>query len=131
MYKPKEVLNRLVHRFNDNTMLKLIKGYIQVAGIQVVYAALLLYYAYHAKDTPAWAKRIVLGALAYLLAPLDLVPDLSPILGFTDDLSILLFGLVSIAGHVDAEARTQARSRMQGWFGQVDESDLAEVDKKL
>lgn len=36
-------------------------------------------------------KAIVIGTLLYFINPLDLVPDLTPFLGFTDDLGIVYF----------------------------------------
>ena len=44
-------------------------------------------------DVPAWAKLIPLLALAYVLFPADLIPDLIPGLGQVDDLTLLVLGL--------------------------------------
>ena len=63
-------------------------------GMKTCYSALLLFYAYRRSDTPSWAKNIVIGVLGYLIAPFDMLPDLTPIIGYTDDLGILGFGLV-------------------------------------
>lgn len=100
-------------------------------GVRSVYTALLLLFAYKRKETPSWAKKVVLGALGYLIAPLDLLPDLSPFVGYTDDLGILSFGLVTIAAYVNEEVRTSARDQLQRWFGEIEEEDLEAVDKKL
>ncbi len=101
------------------------------AGAKAVYSALLLFYAYRRKETPAWAKNIVLGTLGYLLTPFDALPDLTPIIGYTDDLGVLSFGLVTIAGYINDEVRANARKQMGRWFRHYDEQDLAEVDSKL
>jgi len=45
------------------------------------------------QDVPAWAKLIPLLALAYVLFPADLIPDLIPGLGQVDDLTLLVLGL--------------------------------------
>ena len=68
--------------------------------------------------TPAWAKSVIYGALAYFIVPLDAMPDIAPLLGFTDDLSVLAAALVTVALHINDEARAQARSRMARWFGE-------------
>lgn len=101
------------------------------AGTKAVYSALLLFYAYRRKETPAWAKSIILGALGYLLTPIDAIPDLSPIIGYTDDIGVLSFGLVTIAGYINDEVRGNARKQLSRWFKQYDEQDLLEVDKQL
>lgn len=108
-----------------------ITSYAQKAGIKVVYSVLLMWYAYQRKDAPRWAKRIILGALAYFISPIDLLPDLTPFLGFTDDLGILGMGLVAIAAYVNEDVRTKAKERLSKWFKDYDDTDLKEIDDKL
>lgn len=96
------------------------------AGARTVYTALLLYYAYEREDTPGWAKRTVLGALGYLLFPLDAVPDLTPLLGYTDDLGVLSAALVTVGAYVNDDVRSRARARLSGWFPRWREAELDE-----
>ncbi len=42
---------------------------------------------------PAWLKLIPVGALVYTVWPLDFVPDIFPVLGQLDDLTVILLGL--------------------------------------
>ncbi len=42
---------------------------------------------------PLWTKMVPLVTIAYLLWPVDFVPDLFPLLGQFDDLTVLLIGL--------------------------------------
>ncbi len=104
------------------------KNYAKQAGTKVVYSALLLFYAYRRKDTPTWAKNIILGTLGYLIAPIDAIPDLTPLLGYTDDLGVLSFGLVTIASYINDDVKSQARERIQKWFGDYDENELKDID---
>lgn len=103
----------------------------QQLGVKVVYIILLLFYAYRRKDTPAWAKNIVLGTLGYFLSPIDAIPDLTPIVGYTDDIGVLSFGLVTIAGYVNKEVRDKARRRIASWFKSYDVEDLSDIDQQL
>jgi len=82
------------------------------------------------KETPGWAKHIMLGALGYLISPIDALPDLTPLLGYTDDAGVLAFALVVVSGHINEEVKVQARERLNGWFSKVDENALNEVDKE-
>ncbi len=100
-------------------------------GIQLIYSALLMLFAYNSPHTPKWAKRIILGAFAYLLSPIDSIPDLTPVLGFTDDLSVISFGLVTIACYIDSDIRQHARRKLASIFNDIDETTLAAVDAKL
>ena len=80
---------------------------------------------------PIWAKRIILGALAYLLSPFDSIPDLTPFIGFTDDLGIISFGLVSIACYINNEVREKAKAKIFTIIKEVDEKELQSVDARL
>lgn len=44
---------------------------------------------------------IVLGAIIYFLNPIDLIPDLIPVLGLTDDFSVLLWVYSTLGSEVD------------------------------
>lgn len=117
--------------FSERKFWSKIKKMFSVASQKALYSALLLYYAFQQKETPLWAKNIILGTLGYLISPIDAIPDLTPILGYTDDLGVLAFGLVTVAAFVGEEARENAREKMKSWFGELDMEGLAEVDKKL
>lgn len=108
-----------------------VKGKAVQSGQQVIYIALLLYYAYHRKETPRWAKMVIAGALGYLLAPIDGIPDMTPIIGYTDDFGVLSFALVTIAGYVNQDVKLNAKNRLRNWFANVDDSLLIIIDKKL
>lgn len=93
-----------------------ISKYGRKAGAKVVYGVLLMYFAFRRKDTPKWAKGTILGSIAYFLSPLDFIPDLTPVLGFTDDLGVLLTGLVTIASYINDDVRIKAMAKMDTWF---------------
>lgn len=44
---------------------------------------------------------IVLAAIIYFLNPIDLIPDLIPVLGFTDDFSVLLWVYSTVGAEID------------------------------
>ena len=131
MQTPKEFLERFKQGLEEIKFINLLKSIITKASVKTIYVGLLLFHAFHRKETPLWAKRMVLGTLAYLLAPIDAIPDLSPFIGFTDDFGLLMFGLVSIAGHVNQDVRVSARKQLEKWFGNVEDDDLLEVEEKL
>ena len=124
-------LRKYRDRFSESKFWDKLRGYAVAAGAKTVYTALLLYYAYERKETPGWAKRLVIGVLGYLIVPIDAIPDLSFLIGYTDDLGVMSFALVTIAAYVNDDVRTRARAQMTEWFDRVDEAALEEVDKKL
>ena len=108
-----------------------ISVHIKSLSVRLVYSLLLMMYAYNSKRTPAWARRIILGAVAYLLSPIDSIPDLTPFIGFTDDLGVISFGLVTIACYIDQDVRDSAKEKLLTIFKTVDERELQAVDEKL
>ncbi|MCO6488442.1 MAG: DUF1232 domain-containing protein [Phaeodactylibacter sp.] len=120
-----------IRQFSESKFWKKIAHFAQQAGVKTVYSALLLFYAYRRKETPTWAKSIVLGTLGYLIAPFDALPDLTPIIGYTDDLGVLSFGLVTIACYINDSVRAKAREQLGKWFKDYQEDDLKEVDARL
>ena len=100
-------------------------------GSRTVYTVLLLYYAYKRKDTPRWAKNVILGVLGYFITIIDVIPDFTPFLGYTDDLGILFFGLSTITAYINDEVRQNARTTLDRWFDVLDENALLEIDDRL
>lgn len=90
-----------------------------------------MYNAFRNDETPSWAKNIIIGALGYFLSPIDVIPDLSPFLGYTDDLGILSFGLVTIACYINEEVRSKSVDQLRKFFGKVDDDIIAEVNRSL
>lgn len=127
----KNPFEKYAKRFSENQLWKKIQDFAKQAGLKVMYSVLLLYYAYRRKDTPIWAKRIIIGILGYFISPIDMLPDLTPILGYTDDLGVLSFGLVAIAAYINDDVRITARKKLRDWFGDYDVAELVEVDQKL
>lgn len=99
----------------------------KAAGIQVVYAALLLYFMMKDPRVPLKAKITIMAALGYFIFPADAIPDLLPLMGFSDDLGVLIFVLSRIRRHLTDETRCKAKEKLLTWFKQVDESELEEL----
>jgi len=100
-------------------------------GVRLTYTLFLLYFAYRQKETPFWAKNIVLGVLGYFIAPIDGIPDLTPFVGYTDDFGMLTFGLVTIAAYISKDVRFAARAAVNKFFPDVVEEDFEKVDQQL
>ncbi|MCC2596260.1 DUF1232 domain-containing protein [Pusillimonas sp. MFBS29] len=86
-------------------------------GRGVLEKALYLYYAVQSDRTPKWAKRVIYGALGYFIFPLDAIPDLAPLVGYTDDLSIMTAALATVAFYITPEVKAQAHQKLDSWFG--------------
>jgi uncharacterized membrane protein YkvA (DUF1232 family) len=117
-------------RFFTSVWRKLLK-HSKAIGQKTVYSVLLMFYAFRRAETPRFAKGIIIGTLGYFLSPFDAIPDLSPIIGYTDDLGVLSFGLVTIAANINDEVRIKARKALKRLFKELDFESLQAVDHKL
>jgi len=70
---------------------------------------LAAYYCAFDQTTPVHVKAALLGALAYFVLPFDFVPDMLPVLGYTDDAAVLVTALRLVTAHMRPEHREAAR----------------------
>ena len=73
---------------------------------------LAAYYCAFDRATPVKAKGVLVGALAYFVLPIDLLPDLMLGMGFTDDLAVLLAAFKVVTTHVTEAHRHRARDTL-------------------
>ena len=67
-------------------------------------------------ETPSAVRLSIVAALSYLLMPVDLIPDLLPVTGFSDDL-VALTAMVGLwSNHVTPAIRMRARRKLDRWF---------------
>lgn len=95
------------------------------AGSKLVYLALVLYYTLQSKNVSVKDKALIIGALGYLISPLDVIPDAIPIVGLGDDLSVLVYVINKIWVDVPDDVKAKAKERLCEWF---DEDELSEVE---
>lgn len=50
--------------------------------------------------------------MAYFILPFDFVPDMLPVLGFTDDAAVLATAIRMVASHILPEHREAARAAL-------------------
>jgi uncharacterized membrane protein YkvA (DUF1232 family) len=63
-------------------------------------------------EVPTWRKLVGVAALAYLVSPIDLIPDFIPFVGYLDDAGVLtaaaLFTMNEVRKHAEAEGDEKA-----------------------
>ena len=62
-------------------------------------------------------KATILGALGYLISPIDAIPDFIPVAGFSDDLGVLAAAIAAIGFYIDDEVKNKADEKLAEWFG--------------
>ena len=82
----------------------------------LTYGVLVVYYALQASTLTVKDKAKIIAALAYLVFPLDLIPDAIPLAGILDD-GALLYALFRLFVTIDDSVKAQARAKVRQWFG--------------
>ena len=111
-------------KFSQKDFTEKISRIAKRAGAKLVYAALILYYTLQSDKVSKKDKAIIIGALGYMISPLDVIPDAIPIAGLTDDLAVLLYVLKKVWTDIDPEIEGQAKNRLSKWF---DEDEIADI----
>lgn len=58
------------------------------------------YYCAIDRRTPTRVRGVLLAALAYFVMPIDFLPDMFVLVGFTDDVAVLAAAFRMIQGHI-------------------------------
>lgn len=113
------------NRFSPGGFVEKISRIAKRAGVKLVYAALILYYTLESDQVSLKDKATIIGALGYLISPLDVVPDAIPIAGLSDDLAVLIYVLNRIWGDVSEDVKAKAKAKLATWF---DEDEILSAD---
>lgn len=111
-------LQKYEQHYNDSNFLDKITKYGKLIGINALYKAVQLWFVLQKPDVPASTKAVIMGALGYLIAPLDFLPDLMPVLGYTDDFVAITFALIKVQGYIDEEVERKSKNLLAKSFGE-------------
>ena len=117
-------LQKYEQHYNDSSFLDKVTKYGKLIGITALYKAVLLWFVLQKPDVPAGTKAVIMGALGYLIAPLDFLPDLLPVLGYTDDIVAITFALIKVQGYIDEEVERKSKKLLTKIFGEESVSNL-------
>ena len=82
------------------------------AQLPITEDLLAAYYCAFDKQTPRHVQVALLGAIAYFILPFDFIPDMMPVLGFTDDAAVLATAIRMVASHITDDHRKAARGEL-------------------
>ena len=114
-------LQKYKDKFSQQNFIEKIQRIAKRAGAKLVYISLILYYLMQSDKVSLKDKAIIIGALGYLISPIDVVPDAIPIAGLADDLAVLLYALGKVWSQVDDNLKDKAKQKLAKWF---DEDEL-------
>lgn len=74
--------------------------------------SLTLYYTFRDPATPAWCKTVIVGVLGYFISLIDAIPDLTPVLGYTDDVGMMVAAITVLGSHVTPRHHSKAKAKV-------------------
>ena len=77
-----------------------------------------LYLAYKDPRVPLRIKVVILLVIAYLLSPIDLIPDFIPVLGYLDDFLLITVGIPILLKMVPKEIIDEHRENAKTKFSE-------------
>jgi uncharacterized membrane protein YkvA (DUF1232 family) len=103
--------------YNPARLWQKIRRTATVAGRNTIETAFILYYTSTAKETPAWCKGVIYGALGYFISLIDGIPDLTPLLGYSDDFAVMAAAVATLTQYITPEIKQKARGQIENIFG--------------
>ena len=122
----KENTEEYEKHYNDSSFWNKVLSMAKKAGLKLIYVALLLYYTLQSRNVSTKDKAIIYGALGYFILPIDIIPDYIPIIGYTDDMSILIYAYNRIKSNIDDNIREKAKHKLNSIFGSYDKTQIEE-----
>jgi uncharacterized membrane protein YkvA (DUF1232 family) len=90
---------------------------LSVMWVAVKGDALRMWFALGHPDAPPWLKAGAAAMALYLISPVDLIPDVVPVLGVMDDLILVPLAMRWLLSHLPAHIRQYADERSKGGSG--------------
>jgi uncharacterized membrane protein YkvA (DUF1232 family) len=117
--------------YSESSLWEKIKKFSKDAGAKVIYAVLLLYYAMMDESVNVKSKVLIVASLGYFILPTDAIFDFTPIIGYSDDLGVLIFAINQISSMITPSVKEMARNKMSEWFKNIDEKQINELEEKI
>ena len=112
-----ENMDEYAKNYSENGLWDKVRDNVSSIGVTVIYKAFQLYYVAQSDTCPMKIKAGIIGALGYLISPIDLVPDLIPVVGYTDDAAAIAFAITAAQMYITDEIKEKAKERMREIFG--------------
>ena len=109
-------LSKYADNYSEENLLHKISKFGAHIGLELLYKVAQLWCVLQKPEVPAKDKALIMGALGYLISPLDFIPDLTPVLGYSDDLVAITFALLKVQGYIDDEVKAEAKALLAKFF---------------
>ncbi|MBR3723226.1 MAG: DUF1232 domain-containing protein [Selenomonadaceae bacterium] len=110
-------IEKYAEDYSEDGLWKKIKENVKSIGVTLIYKALQLFYVAQSPNCPMKVKAGIYAALGYLISPIDLIPDFTPIVGYADDATAIGFALLLAQMYITDEIKEKARNKIHDLLG--------------
>ena len=103
--------------YSEDGLWSKITGTAKKAGANLIYEVLQLFYVAKNPNVPMKIRAAVIAPLGYFISPIDLIPDLTPVVGYTDDAAVIAVAIAFAHAYIDDDIRRKAKDKLCSFFG--------------
>lgn len=104
--------------FSNDKFLTKVKSTGLKLGMSALHSTSILFFALKSPNMSKANKLIILGALGYFILPLDVVADLLPFVGLTDDVFVITAALTKVYSSITDDTKIEAHQFLKKTFGE-------------
>ena len=123
-----ELVSKYEKQHSEESFWNKIKKVGSKIGVTPIYLAFLLYHSIRSKSIPIVNKAPIVGALGYFISLIDIVPDVTPLVGYCDDVSVIVGALALIATQITEEIREEAKESARRIFPDITDEEFSVID---
>lgn len=86
-------------------------------GRGVLYYLAILYFLVSDKQIPLKTRLLFIAALGYFILPTDIISDVIPGLGFTDDIAFITYAFSTASDFITPELKEKAQQKVESLLG--------------
>lgn len=103
--------------FSEIDLFEKLKLFASKIGIHLLYSVFILYVLLSDKKIPPKIRMTVIAALGYLIVPSDMIPDILPVLGFSDDAAFIAYAVSQASEYITPEILDKSFNRLAQLVG--------------
>ena len=103
--------------YSEDGLWNKISGNLKKVGASLIYEVLQLFYVAQNPNVPMKIRAAMVAPLGYFISPVDLIPDLAPVVGYTDDAAVIAMAIAFAHAYIDDDIRNKAKDKLRMLFG--------------
>ncbi len=89
----------------------------QKVGATLLYEVLQLFYVAQNPNVPMKIRAAMVAPLGYFISPVDLISDITPIVGYSDDTAVIAMAIAFAHAYITDDIRQKAKDKLRALFG--------------